>query len=672
MVSKVTDSIFYIGANDHDVDLFEGQYVVPNGMAYNSYVIADQKTVVMDTIAANKTEEWLSNIDEVMHIIKGNNQGPVIRSTADFFNAAPDAFASAATGPVPDYLVVQHMEPDHSASIQAFVEKYPDTTVVANKKTFEIMYQFFPGMTIKNTIEVDEGDTLELGTHTLTFVFAPMVHWPEVMVTYESSEKVLFAADGFGKFGALDRDEPWVDEARRYYIGIVGKYGSFVQDLLKKAGGIEIQTICPLHGPVLKENLGYYLDLYNKWSSYTPEDKGVVIAYTSVYGHTKKAVFMLRDELVARGVPNVEVYDLARDDQAKAVDAAFKYDKLVLATTTYNSEIYPFMHHFIIGLTERNFQNRTIGLIENGSWAPAAAGIMKELFKGCKDLTFAENVVTIKSALNDKSTAKLMKLADEMAKGYGIRKNKEQPVDPTALFKIGYGLYVVTCNDGRKDNGLIVNSVSQVSDNPNKVAVNINKANYSCDVIRNTGVLNVCTLSEEATFDIFKRFGFQSGKDADKFEGFTDCDRAANGLPVLTKYANAFLSLKVFGTVDMGTHWLFLCDVTETEVLSNVNTMTYTYYQENVKPKRPQEVKGWICDVCGYVYEDEELPADFVCPLCKHDEHSFNYGTVAKGGAPTKGWICNVCGFVYEGDELPPDYICPTCKHGAADFTKLG
>ena len=472
MISKVTDSIFYIGANDHDVDLFEGQYVVPNGMCYNSYLVADSKTAVFDTIAEGKTSEWLANIEEVMNRISGPAKAPQINSPADFLNASPNEFAAAYTSGTPDYLIVQHMEPDHSASIQAFVEKYPDTTVVANRKTFEIMYQFFPEMTIKNTLEVAEGDTLSIGSHTFTFIFAPMVHWPEVMVTYESYEKVLFSADGFGKFGALDREEPWLDEARRYYIGIVGKYGDFVQDLLGKAGGVEINTICPLHGPVLKENLGYYLDLYNKWSSYTPEDKGVVIAYTSVYGHTKMAVMMLRDQLVSKGVPNVEVYDLARDDQAKAVDAAFRYDKLVLATTTYNSEIYPFMHHFIIGLTERNFQKRTVGLIENGSWAPTATGIMKDMLSGCKDIKFAENNVTIKSALNEKSTAKLMKLADEMAKGYaGVRRTKAEPVDTTALFKIGYGLYVVTSNDGKKDNGCIVNTVTQLTSEPNRVAV---------------------------------------------------------------------------------------------------------------------------------------------------------------------------------------------------------
>ncbi len=669
-MNKVSNSIFYIGANDHDVDLFEGQYVVPNGMAYNSYLIADAKTVVMDTIAANKTGEWLGNIEEVMNSIAGPAPEQSAQTAGNFLNVSPNQLASSR-GLAPDYLVVQHMEPDHSASIQAFVEKYPQTTVVANRKTFEIMYQFFPEMTIKNTIEVNEGDSLELGAHTLHFVFAPMVHWPEVMVSYESTEKVLFAADGFGKFGALDRDEPWADEARRYYIGIVGKYGDFVQDLLKKAAGLEIRTICPLHGPVLKDDLGYYLDLYDKWSGYKPEEKGVVIAYTSVYGHTKQAVLTLCDALKARGVPNVEVYDLARDDMAKAVDAAFRYDKLVLATTTYNAEIYPFMHYFLINLRERNFQNRTIGLIENGSWAPAAAGIMKEMLSDCKDLTFAENTVTIRSALNSKSTEKLMRLADEMASGYGGRRPKEQAVDTAALFKIGYGLYVVTCNDGVKDNGLIVNSVSQVSDNPNRIAVNINKANYSCEVIRNTGLLNVCTLSEECTFDIFKRFGFQTGREADKFEGFTDFDYSANGLPILTRYANGFLSLNVYATVDMGTHWLFLCDVTESEVLNNINTMTYSYYQEHVKPKRPKERKGWICDTCGYFYEDEELPEGFVCPLCgQKDADGFSYGSVA--GAPAKGWICNVCGFVYEEDELPADYVCPVCKHGAADFSKLG
>ena len=593
MLKKVTDTIYYVGANDHDVDLFEGQYVVPNGMAYNSYVILDEKVAIMDTIDASKTDEWLKNIEKVL------------------------------AGRQPDYLVVQHMEPDHAASIQAFVEKYPAVTVVGNKKTFVMIGQFFPTLTMENTLTVENFGTLSLGAHTLTFAFAPMVHWPEVMMTYDSYDKVLFSADGFGKFGALDVDEPWDCEARRYYIGIVGKYGKQVQNILKVAATLDIQIICPLHGPVLTEDLGHYIHLYDLWSSYTPESEGVVIAYTSVYGHTREAALLLEQELLARGVPAVSVHDLARTDMAEAVEDAFRYDKLVLATTTYNADIFPFMRTFIDKLTERAYQNRTVAFIENGSWAPTANKVMMEKFSKSKNLTFAQNSVTILSALNDDTRAKIEALADELAASYGPVEVKDDVVDPTALFNIGYGLYVVTSNDGKKDNGLIVNTVTQVTDNPNRIAVTINKRNYSCGVIAKTGKLNVSTLSEDAPFKLFQRFGFQSGKDTDKLADFKHGQRASNGLLFLTKYANAYLCCSVINQVDLGTHIMFICDVTECANLSNLETMTYSYYFKNVKPKPESEKKGYVCRICGWVYEGDELPEDIVCPLCKHGAADF-------------------------------------------------
>ena len=592
MLKKVTDTIYYVGANDHDVDLFEGQYVVPNGMAYNSYVIMDEKIAVMDTIDASKTDEWLKNIDQVL----GNR--------------------------LPDYLVVQHMEPDHAASIQAFVEKYPTVTVVANKKTFVMIGQFFPTLTMNATLCVENFGTLSLGAHTLTFAFAPMVHWPEVMMTYDSLDKVLFSADGFGKFGALDADEPWDDEARRYYIGIVGKYGKQVQNILKVAATLDIQTICPLHGPVLTENLGHYIRLYDLWSSYTPEDEGIVIAYTSIYGHTKDAALLLADHLKRRGVP-VVVYDLARCDMAAAVSDAFRYDKLVLATTTYNADIFPYMRTYIDKLTERAFQNRTVAFIENGSWAAQATKVMMRKLEGSKNLTYAENNVTILSALNDATRAKIELLADELAASYGPVQVQEDVIDPTALFNIGYGLYVVTSHDGEKDNGLIVNTVTQVTDTPNRIAVTINKRNYSCGVIAKTGKLNVSTLSEDAPFKLFQRFGFQSGKDTDKLADFKHGQRASNGLLFLTKYANAYLCCNVLKQVDLGTHIMFICDVTECANLSNLETMTYSYYFKNVKPKPEADKKGYVCRICGWVHEGEELPEDIVCPLCKHGAADF-------------------------------------------------
>lgn len=590
----ITNDILYVGVNDHNVDLFEGQYVVPNGMAYNSYVILDEKIAVMDTVDIHFTHEWLDNI------------------------------AAALNGRKPDYLIIQHMEPDHSANIQNFMKTYPDATIVANAKTFVMMDQFFDLDPVYKRHTVCEGDTLCLGTHTLTFVFAPMVHWPEVMVTYDATDKVLFAADGFGKFGANDVEEDWACEARRYYIGIVGKYGAQVQKLLKKAAGLDIQVIAPLHGPVLKENLGYYLNLYDIWSSYRVESDGIVIAYTSVYGNTKKAVELLAGKLKEKGCPKVSVFDLARDDMAEAVEDAFRYGKLVLATTTYNADVFPFMREYINHLTERNFQNRTVAFMENGTWAPQAAKVMKHMLEGCKNLTLADTTVTIKSALKQDSKEAIEKLADELCKDYIAQSTeKANKNDMTALFRIGYGLYVVTCNDGKKDNGLIVNTVTQLTDSPNRVAVNINKQNYSHHIIKQTGKLNVNCLSTDAPFSIFQHFGFQSGRTADKFADF-DALHSDNGLPFLTRYINAFLSLEVENYVDLDTHGMFICKVTEARVMSDKETMTYTYYQKNVKPKpETKGKKGYVCKVCGYVYEGDVLPDDIICPLCKHGAADF-------------------------------------------------
>lgn len=382
----VTKDIFYVGVNDRNIDLFEGQYTVPNGMAYNSYVITDEKIAVTDTVDAAFCNEWLNNISEVLN------------------------------GRKPDYLIVQHMEPDHSANIIDFMEKYPETTVVANTKAFDMMENFFDASVIKNRLVVKDGDTLCLGTHTLTFVFAPMVHWPEVMVTYDAHDKVLFSADAFGKFGALDTDEDWACEARRYYIGIVGKYGAQVQSLLKKAKALDIEKICPLHGPILTENLGYYINLYDIWSSYGVESEGVMIAYTSVYGHTKKAAEMLAEKLKEAGCKKVVLSDLARTDMAEDVEDAFRYGKLVLATTTYNGEIFPFMKQFIDHLTERNFQNRTVGIIENGSWAPMAAKIIRQMLEKSKNINFTDTTVTIKSGIKEQNIEQIGALAQELCK----------------------------------------------------------------------------------------------------------------------------------------------------------------------------------------------------------------------------------------------------------------
>ena len=591
---KITNDIKYIGVNDHEIDLFEGQYIVPNGMSYNSYVIMDEKIAVMDTVDARFTHEWLDNIQNVL----GDKK--------------------------PDYLIIQHMEPDHSANIVNFINSYPDVKIVSSQKAFVMMKQFFNMDFDDRKVVVGEGDTLSLGKHNLAFVTAPMVHWPEVIVTYDATDKVLFSADGFGKFGALDVSEDWACEARRYYIGIVGKYGAQVQSLLKKAATLDIEIICPLHGPVLSENLGYYIGLYNTWSSYQSESEGIVIAYTSVYGNTKKAVLKLADKLKANGCPKVVVNDLARCDMAEAVEDAFRYNKLILATTTYNAEIFPFMREFINHLVERNFQNKTVAFIENGSWAPLAAKVMKEMLEKSKNITYTDTTVKILSALNDESSKQLEDLANELCSDYQARQDETaNKNDLTALFNIGYGLYVVTSNDGKKDNGLIVNTVTQVTDTPNRIAVTINKQNYSHHTIKQTGKMNINCLSVDAPFSVFEQFGFQSGRNADKFKDM-EILRSDNGLVFLPKYINSFMSLKVEQYVDLDTHGMFICSVTEARVITNMETMTYSYYHSDVKPKPETEgKKGYVCKICGYAYEGDKLPDDFVCPLCKHGPADF-------------------------------------------------
>lgn len=591
---NITKDISYVGVNDHIVDLFEGQYAVKNGMSYNSYIIHDDKTAVMDTVDKKFTHEWLDNL------------------------------SSELGTKAPDYLIIQHMEPDHSANIAQFMSVYSHTKIVASAKAFAMMNQFFGTSYSERQLVVGEGDTLSLGKHTLTFVTAPMVHWPEVIVTYDSFDKVLFSADGFGKFGALDVNQPWDDEARRYYIGIVGKYGVQVQSLLKKAAGLDISIICPLHGPALTENLSHYINLYDTWSSYSVEKDGIVLAYTSVYGHTEKAVTLLADKLRENGCPDVSVFDLARCDMAEAVAAAFRYSKLVLATTTYNADIFPFMRQFIDHLTERGFKNRTVAMIENGSWASQAVKVMRQMLEKSQGINYTQATVKIKSSLDDESIKQLNEMADELCRDYLAWQDKTAVKnDMKALFNIGYGLYVVTCHDGKKDNGLIVNAVSQITDSPNRIAVTINKSNYSHHVIKQTGIMNVNCLSTDAPFKVFESFGFRSGRTCDKFQNCLPL-RSDNGLAFLPRYINAFMSLKVEQYLDFGTHGMFICSVTEARVISDTETMTYTYYQTNVKPKPQTEgKKGFVCKVCGYIYEGAELPDDIICPLCKHGAADF-------------------------------------------------
>ena len=591
---EITNDIKYIGVNDHQIDLFEGQYKVPNGMSYNSYIIIDDNIAIMDTVDQNFTDEWLTNIENELN------------------------------GKIPNYLVIQHMEPDHSASIDKFMNKYENTTIVSSAKAFDMMNNYFKTQYENRQIIVKEGDKLPLGNHILHFVEAPMVHWPEVIVTYDSYSKVLFSADGFGKFGALDAEEEWCDEARRYYIGIVGKYGKQVQNLLKKATSLDIAIIAPLHGPILSDNLSYYLNLYNIWSSYEIEKDGVVVCYTSVYGHTKTAVDSLVEKLQEYSCPEIKVFDLARCDMSEAVSNAFAYSKLILATTTYNADIYPFMREFINNLTERNYKKRTIGLIENGSWAPIAAKTIQKMLSYQQDIKYVDPIISIISSLSDENNLQLDKLAREICIDYIARNPKsEDKLDMKALFNIGYGLYVVTTNDGIKDNGLIVNTVVQLTDNPYRVMVSINKANYSCDIVLKTHKMNINCLSIEAPFKVFEQFGFKSGRDVNKFEG-ENVLRSENGLVFLSRYINSYFSLNVIQQADMGTHMMFICSVSEAVKVNNDDTMTYTYYQRNVKPKPETEgKKGFVCKVCGYIYEGDVLPDDYICPLCKHGASDF-------------------------------------------------
>lgn len=591
---KISENIRYIGVTDRAVDLFEGQYLVPEGMSYNSYIIIDEKIAVLDTVDAHFGGEWL------------------------------DAVRAELGSRRPDYLIVHHMEPDHSANVRNFASVYPEATIVATDAAFRMMTHFFGDDFSSRRIVVRDGDSLSLGAHTLNFVTAPMVHWPEVMVSYESSEGVLFSADAFGRFGAPDAASDWRDEARRYYIGIVGKYGKQVLSLLDKAAGLDIRTICPLHGPVLDRNIGYYVGLYRTWASYEPEEEGAVVAYTSVYGNTERAARLIAEKMREYGCPAVALYDLARSDMSAAVADAFRYGTLVLATTTYNSDIFPYMRQFIDHLTERGFCRRRVGLIENGSWAPRAAKVMRDMLSASPEIEFAENTVRIMSAVNDENVAAVSALARELCEDWIVRRESaEVMTDPAAFRSIGYGLYVVTSKDGERDNGLVVNTVSQVTSTPNRISVVINKENYSHDVIKRTGAMNINCLTVDAPFSVFERFGFHSGRDTDKFADIRPA-RSENGLAILEKYVNSCISLRVVQYVDLGTHGMFICDVTEAHVISDRESMSYAYYHKNVKPRPAAEGKhGFVCRTCGYIYEGDRLPDDFVCPLCKHGADDF-------------------------------------------------
>ena len=620
---KVTDDLIWVGANDRRLAMFEGVYSVPRGVSYNSYLLLDKKTVLFDTVDAAVGTVFFENVEY------------------------------ALAGRHLDYIVVHHMEPDHSATLEELVRRYPDVKIICNQKLAVMMKQYFTFDVDARCHIVTEGDTFLSGEHTLTFVNAPMVHWPEVMMTYDSTSKILFTADAFGTFGAtngalfadeVDFEHDYLDEARRYYTNIVGKYGTQVTAVLKKAAGLDIVYLCPLHGFVWRKNIADIVNIYQHWATYTPEETGVVIAYASVYHHTENAAECLAVRLREKGIPTY-MFDVSVTPASEIVSAVFRYSHLVLASTTYNAGIFVQMESFLYDLAAHNIQNRTVAIIENGSWAPTSGNLMREVIGKCKNMTILNESLTIRSAMKQDQLPQLDAIADAIdatierktevtkvepagaaAADTPVEAAYKPVLDATAMFKISYGLFVLTAKDGAKDNGCIINTASQVTAEPNRITIAVNKNNYTHDMIKKTGVFNLSVLSEDATFDEFKHFGFQTGRDTDKFADYEYAQRSANGLYYVTKGTNALISGRVIDEREFETHTLFIAEVTECRVLTDTASATYAYYFEHIKPKpQPTQEKqtGWVCKICGYVYEEEELPEDFICPLCKHPASDF-------------------------------------------------
>ena len=607
---NVTNDLVWVGGDDRRLAMFEGVYSVPDGVSYNSYLLLDEKTVLFDTVDEAVQKVFFEN---VAHTLAGRKL---------------------------DYVVVQHMEPDHSATLEGILMRHPEATVICNKKTETMIYQFF-GADLKMNVQlVGEGDTLKTGRHELMFLMAPMVHWPEVMVTYDTADGILFSADAFGTFGALNgalfADEvdffgDYLKEARRYYTNIVGKYGTQVQALLKKAATVEINMICPLHGFVWRRGIGDYLVKYQQWSRYEPEVTGVMVAYASVYGNTENAANILACRLRDMGI-RTTVFDVSVTASSEIVAAAFEYSHLVFASTTYNAGIFISMDELLRDLASHNLQNRTVAFIENGSWAATSGKLMKEIIGSLKNMTVLEQTVSLRSSLSEAQLDDIGALAEAIAatmpKKLTPADAADAPasVDKNALFKLSYGLYILTARDGEKDNGCIINTVTQLTDTPSRFMIAVNKQNYTHDMILKTGKFNISVLTQEVPFKVFQHFGFQSGRDVDKFADAPECVRSANGVYYVPKYANAFISGTVIETHDYGTHTMFVADVTQAQILSEVPSVTYTYYFDHIKPKPApvdEKKKGFVCKICGYVYEGDELPEDFICPLCKHGAADF-------------------------------------------------
>ncbi len=609
-VKKMTDDLYWVGGSDRRLALFENVYPIPNGVSYNAYLLLDEKTVLLDTVDRSIADLFFEN---VAHVLNGRKL---------------------------DYVIVNHMEPDHCAVLQDLVLRYPEVKIVCNAKTVTMIRNFFTFDIDSRAVIVKEMDTLCTGRHTFAFVMAPMVHWPEAMVSYDATTKTLFSADAFGTFGALNgnlyADEvnfktEYLADARRYYTNIVGKYGTQVQALLKKAAAIEIETICPLHGPVWRKDIAWFLDKYVHWATYQPEETAVVIAYASVYGNTENAANILAGMLADKGIRNVKVYDVSATHPSYIVSECFRASHLVFLSTTYNAGMFVNMENLVHDIVHHNLQNRTIALVENGSWAPTAAGLMRAEFQKLKNCTILDEGVSIRSSLKEDQLAQMEALADALVASMPAQKPvpaQEKPaglVEQNAMFSLSYGLFVLTARDGAKDNGCIINTVTQLTDSPKRISIAVNKANLTHDMIVKTGEFNVSVLSNDAPFALFQHYGFQSGRNTDKFAGVQGMARSTNGIYYIPYCTSAFLSAKVTQTVEFETHTLFIADVTEAKLLSNVPSMTYAYYFANVKPKPAvlQKQTGWVCKICGWVYEGEELPPDIVCPLCKHGAADF-------------------------------------------------
>ena len=609
-VKRMTDDLYWVGANDRRLALFENVYPIPDGVSYNAYLLLDEKTVLLDTVDRAVSGLFLENVE---HVLNGRTL---------------------------DYVIVNHMEPDHCATLQELVLRYPEVKIVCNAKTQTMIRNFFTFDIDSRAVLVKEMDTLCTGRHTFAFVMAPMVHWPEAMVSYDVTTRTLYSADAFGTFGALSgnlyADEvnfrtEYLAEARRYYTNIVGKYGTQVQALLKKAASIEIEMICPLHGFVWRKDIGWFIDKYQHWASYEPEEQAVVIAYASVYGNTENAANILAGMLADRGVRNVKLYDVSATHPSYIVSECFRASHLVFLSTTYNAGMFVNMENLVHDIVHHNLQNRTIALVENGSWAATAGGLMRAEFAKLKNCTILDETVSIRSSLKENQLAQLQALADAVYDSMEkpAPADHSQPVEPNAMFSLSYGLFVLTAREGAKDNGCIINTVTQLTDSPKRISICVNKVNYTCEMIRRTGAFNVSVLSNDAPFAMFRHYGFQSGRDTDKFAGVSGMARAVNGIYYVPYCTNAFLSGKVVQEIEFETHFLFIAEVTEARVLDSVPSMTYAYYFANVKPRpqKPAEKKPcWVCKICGWVYEGEELPPDIICPLCKHGAADFERG----------------------------------------------